>query len=53
MGQLQVVIFKWKCLRCAWEWIPKVEYPPVRCPHCKSPYWNKPRVRNVQKRRLK
>lgn len=30
------------CLRCLGKWIPRTEAP-RRCPHCKSPYWNKPR----------
>lgn len=31
-----------KCLRCLGQWVPRIESP-RRCPHCKSPYWNKPR----------
>jgi len=32
------------CLRCDNKWIPRdEEETPVRCPKCKSPYWNRPR----------
>ena len=34
-----------RCLRCKHEWIPTGDRPPKVCPKCKSPYWNKPRVR--------
>lgn len=33
-----------KCLRCDHTWIPRTESKPIRCPKCKSPYWNKARV---------
>lgn len=33
-----------KCNRCGHEWVPIVAIP-VLCPHCRSRYWNKPRVR--------
>lgn len=32
-----------KCLRCSHEWMSKVKEP-KRCPKCKSPYWNKPKL---------
>ena len=33
-----------KCLRCGHEWIKRVENP-VFCPACRSPYWNRERIR--------
>lgn len=33
-----------KCLRCGYEWTPFVRKP-KRCPSCKSPYWNQPKVK--------
>ena len=35
-----------KCYRCGHEWLPhnKNVLPRV-CPKCKSPYWDKPKVR--------
>ncbi len=33
-----------KCHRCGYIWLRRqIEKLPVRCPKCKSPYWNKPR----------
>ncbi len=32
-----------QCNRCNWEWRLKTDIEPKNCPHCKSPYWNKPR----------
>lgn len=34
------------CTRCGNDWPRRVENP-AQCPECKSPYWNKPRVRAV------
>jgi predicted Zn-ribbon and HTH transcriptional regulator len=31
-----------RCLRCAYEWMPRVENP-AQCPACKSALWNTPR----------
>lgn len=31
------------CTRCDYEWIPRKETLPVRCPQCASPYWNRKR----------
>ncbi|TKB68626.1 MAG: hypothetical protein E8D52_06400 [Nitrospira sp.] len=31
------------CQRCAKAWWPRQPHTPVRCPGCKSPYWDKPR----------
>ncbi len=34
------------CSRCGHEWIPRHKgSPPETCPKCRSPYWDKPRVR--------
>lgn len=32
-----------KCLRCCWEWIPRVDGRPFVCPQCKSRYWDENR----------
>ena len=35
-----------KCYRCSHEWLPQEKgFIPTVCPKCKSPYWNKPKVR--------
>jgi predicted Zn-ribbon and HTH transcriptional regulator len=40
----------WRCERCGHVWVAKAAtVRPVTCPHCKSPYWNKPRQRKAKK----
>jgi hypothetical protein len=29
------------CLRCGYEWVPRIAEEPKRCAGCKSMYWNK------------
>ena len=38
---------KFTCNRCGHEWVPRENGEPEVCPKCKSPYWNKVRVRKV------
>ncbi len=40
---MKVKLTKLKCKRCKYEWYPKAERLPVRCPKCGSPYWDKER----------
>lgn len=44
-----VKIYYAKCERCGHEWKRRSEDVPKVCPTCKSPYWNKERVRGVRK----
>lgn len=39
-----------ECNRCGHKWIKRVSAEPVRCPNCKSQYWNKVRVRAMRKK---
>ena len=33
-----------KCYRCTYEWRPRnIEEIPKVCPHCKNPYWDRPK----------
>ena len=32
------------CKRCEHEWMPRTNHPKF-CPHCNSPYWDKPKRR--------
>jgi predicted Zn-ribbon and HTH transcriptional regulator len=32
-----------ECKRCGHKWLPRTTEPPVVCPKCHSPYWNKPK----------
>gem|GEM_PF-1709502 len=34
-----------RCGRCGHEWIPRRDRPPKVCSACKSPFWDKPKVR--------
>jgi len=34
-----------QCKRCGGTWKPRVDGVPVQCPRCKSPFWNRERVR--------
>ena len=46
---------KLKCNRCEHEWTPRSDKLPKVCPNpdCKSPYWNKERVRKLRKKSKK
>jgi len=46
-----------KCLRCGHTWWPRgnwrtQNFVPIRCAKCRSPFWNKPYVRNISHSRL-
>ena len=38
---------KLECNRCYHKWMSRMDRDPKVCPKYKSPYWNKPRVRNL------
>jgi DNA-directed RNA polymerase subunit RPC12/RpoP len=40
---------EYECNRCNHKWVPRENGEPKVCPSCKSPYWNKERVRGVAK----
>ena len=43
---MEIKIKGYKCERCQWEWSPRNKNKtPISCPKCKSPYWNKKRIR--------
>ncbi len=46
--KLKVVPKQLTCKRCNHIWTPRHEQPPIQCPKCKSPYWNRDR----EKKRL-
>jgi predicted Zn-ribbon and HTH transcriptional regulator len=41
------------CNRCGNNWWKRIPGTPKRCPVCKSPYWNKKRIRKVVKKHEK
>lgn len=40
-----------ECNRCGHKWRPRTDKEPLVCPNpkCKSPYWNKERIRGKRK----
>ena len=37
------------CKRCVWIWAPRIPIDRIKwCPKCKSPYWNRDRIRPVK-----
>ena len=36
------------CLRCGHNWRPRKDDPPVQCPRCRSPYWDRERKDAVE-----
>ena len=52
----EVTLKGYKCERCGHVWLPKEQGAPKVCPHCKSPYWDRPRRTQLdfkEKRRLR
>jgi predicted Zn-ribbon and HTH transcriptional regulator len=39
-----VKIAGYECKRCGHVWLPRVDHVPVRCPACKSVYWQRDRT---------
>ena len=37
------------CLRCGHNWRPRKDDPPVQCPKCRSPYWDRERINEMSK----
>ena len=51
MAIVEIKTKGFKCERCGHEWIPNdINTEPRVCPKCKSPYWNKPRIRPMEVR---
>ncbi len=40
--QTTVQLPGYNCLRCEHRWIPRKPDRPIRCPSCKSAYWDRP-----------
>jgi len=44
-----IQIMGYRCERCGHEWVPRdKDQAPKVCPHCKSPYWDRPRQSDAQ-----
>ena len=37
------------CKRCGHVWRPRRDEPPVQCPDCRSPYWDKEKVNGIKR----
>jgi Zn finger protein HypA/HybF involved in hydrogenase expression len=38
-----------ECKRCRHKWILRKPEEPITCPRCKTPYWNRKRIRGKKK----
>jgi len=46
-----VEVKAYKCSRCGHVWLPRKDWEgelPAVCPKCKSPYWNRPKKKEVE-----
>lgn len=44
-----VTLQGFQCSRCNHQWIPRKKEVAKVCPKCKSPYWDTPRRKTIQK----
>ncbi len=51
MANKEIKVYECQCERCKHTWITRSEELPIVCPNCKSPYWNKPRQENKEKKK--
>lgn len=50
MSKKQFSMPKWRCLRCGNEWLPQKDGKPQTCSKCRSPYWDRPRRVEIEKK---
>jgi DNA-directed RNA polymerase subunit RPC12/RpoP len=50
MGRIKLEIDGYICDRCNHEWVRRGKGHPIVCPHCKSPYWDRPRQLTIPKK---
>lgn len=51
MAKKEIKVYECQCERCGHKWITRSEELPIVCPNCKSPYWNKPKQENKEKKK--
>lgn len=45
---IHTMVEGYRCLRCNYKWMPKKKnVMPKNCPSCNSPYWDKPRQKDL------
>jgi predicted Zn-ribbon and HTH transcriptional regulator len=50
----KIMLSGFQCERCDHKWVPREEgEEPKVCPSCKSPYWNRPRMKDMGKPKKK
>lgn len=42
---VRFVLHQFSCLRCGHKWSPRKPVTPKCCGKCKTPYWDRPKVR--------
>jgi len=49
---MEITMKENECNRCRYKWFSRIYTGelPKRCPRCKSPYWNKPRIKKTKKK---
>lgn len=45
----KVLLHGFQCIRCNHQWFPRKKEVAKVCPKCKSPYWDTPRRKPLQK----
>lgn len=43
MANIEIVQRAFRCERCSYVWIPRIDRRPVMCPSCRNRLWDKPR----------
>lgn len=43
----EIVIRPMICSRCGYDWMPRTAARPTVCPKCKSPYWDKKKLKKL------
>ncbi len=47
----QIMIQKYRCKKCGFEWIPRIEGMPKLCPSCKCRKWHNYKLSEVVERK--
>lgn len=50
IAAVKVKAMRCTCGRCGKSWIARFNRIPLKCIGCKSPYWNRDRVRGIAKK---
>lgn len=42
---MPLVLPQYRCQQCGYKWVPRYETRPMQCPGCKTPAWDRARLR--------